>query len=61
MTLTLDSMTPKAQATKGKVGELDFNFKNFLQIIYLIRTYFPEYIKISYNSTTMITANRQRT
>ena len=31
------SMTPKAQATKGKVDELDFNIKNFLQIKYLIR------------------------
>ena len=61
VTLTLDSMTPKAQATKGKVGDLDFNFKNFLQIIYLIRNYFPGYIKNSYNSTAIITANRQRT
>jgi len=61
VTLTLDSVTPKAQATEGKVGDLDFNFKSFLKIMYLIRNYFPEYIKNAYNSTAMITANRQRT
>ena len=47
-------MTQKAQTTKAKIDKRDYMK---LQILYLIRDYYPEYIMSSYNSTNKKQSN----